>query len=89
MLLQRGWLKAFSPNGELEMTMLVMDPIALTAGKKHGNVFTAACQFFPMIRQKGHRGISITHVCFDRALHSAMTRRFRQVAGLLRPCLGT
>ena len=78
MLLQRGWLKAFSSDGELVMTMLVRDPIPLTTGKKHGNVFTAACQFFPMLRQKGHRGISITHVSFDRALHSGMTRRFRQ-----------
>ena len=52
--------------------------VALGNGKTAWRAYTAAVDFFPLLRQLHHTGVSISHYCFDRALFSALARRMRQ-----------
>jgi hypothetical protein len=78
LLLQRGLFKTIGPTGDPEMAFLFSDILSMSEGKKSGNVFTAQTQFFPLLRKAGHQGISIQHVCADRALFSPLERMLRQ-----------
>jgi hypothetical protein len=77
-LLQRVFLKTRGSNGDLTMAVLLPEPVQLKLGKKAHHLFDAACKCFPMGRMMGHKGITILHLSFDRAIHSALVRLFRQ-----------
>ena len=52
--------------------------MALTHGKGAWAIFAAGRDFFPTLVQLGHRGISVVHVVFDRALYAPLRRHFAQ-----------
>ena len=58
--------------------MKVRDPLPLVHGKGADAIFSAAVDFLQSLRQMGHQGIAVQHYAFDRALHSALVRRYRQ-----------
>ena len=78
LLIQRGYVLTHNASGALVSAPLLREALPLSAGKGSWNVFTAATRFFPHLRQIGHESICIHHGCFDRALHSAMTRKLAQ-----------
>ena len=78
LLLERVFLKTISPTGEHLITSFFRDPLPLDKGKGSWQCFSVACDHFPMLKKLGHRGISISHYCFDRALYSALARLMRQ-----------
>ena len=78
LLMQRGFVMSRSSSGEEAVALLLQDPLPLTAGKSAWNMFTAASAFYPLIRNLGHQGIVIQHVCADRAAFSALDRHMRQ-----------
>lgn len=73
-LSERCLLKSVEPSGDVRMTVSMRPPRKLDRGKTTGNHFSAACFSVPLLRQSGHTGISITHVCFDRALHHSLSK---------------
>ena len=78
LLLQRVFLKTISLAGEHLVTCFFRDPVPLDNGKGTWPCFTAACDCFPMLQHLGHKGIAISHFCFDRALFSSLERVMRQ-----------
>jgi len=78
LLLQRGLLKTTLASGEPRMAFLFSDILPLTQGKKSTNIFTAQCNFFPLLRKAGHADICIQHICTDRALQAPLERMLRQ-----------
>ena len=77
-LMQKAFLTFRSHSGEKQVQCLFRDPVNLSSGKSAWHSFTAACQFFPMLRVLGHTGITLSHYVFDRALYSALSRRMQQ-----------
>lgn len=78
LLLQRGFLKVFDASGQPRVTCLFRDPLPLDHGKGTWPCFTAACNFFPLMRYIKPVGITISHYSFDRALFSSLTRAMHQ-----------
>ena len=74
LLIQRGYLITKSDLGERKSAVILRDPVPLYAGKGAWNCLTAAASFFPILRTIGHESITVTHGCFDRALHTALSR---------------
>ena len=77
-LIERAFIKTTNAAGDLVMACLVSDPTPLTQGKPSWCHCTAAQRFFPMIRTLGHKGIVVSHYCFDRAIYSAASRKTQQ-----------
>ena len=76
-LMQSAFYKAKNASGVMEMVMLVTDPKPLTAGKRGWNLFSAACDFLPLLRRRGHKGLCLQHMCADRAVFSSLDRHLR------------
>lgn len=74
LLLQRGCLVANVRPGVYETAHLCEDPRPLSKGKGGWEHFTAATQFFGMLRHEGHEGFCITHLAFDRAVYQPVLR---------------
>ena len=77
-LVQRAFLKSTTPSGDPLRTVLCVDPLPLAQGKTAWHEFTACQRFFPILRTLGHTGIIISHAVFDRAMHSAISRKLMQ-----------
>ena len=78
LLIQRGYVVTKDSLGALTSAAILRDLLPLSAGKGSWNVFTAACSFFPHLRELGARSITITSTCFDRALQSSVSRLMAQ-----------
>lgn len=74
-LLERAFLRTTSSEGRPLAVALFKPPVPLDAGKGALQVFTASCHFFPLLHKVGHRGVSVAHYCFDRALFAALTKK--------------
>ena len=74
MLLQRVVFVALTSEGR-DVSLLVVAPRALDAGKTAWHQFSAFTDLLPTLRARGHLGISLTHFAFDRAVHEPMSRR--------------
>jgi len=77
-LVQQAFLRYFDASGSHQTTTVLRDPLPLIHGKGAWAVFAAALDFLPSLRELGHQGIAVQHYVFDRALHSALCRQFRQ-----------
>ena len=75
LLLERGFLTSITPLGCKSSVALLSSPKPLDQGKGAWQCFTASCAFFPMLKQLGHTGVSITAHTFDRALQSSLHRK--------------
>lgn len=81
-LLQRGFVRTDDASGVPHLAALLAPPLPVDQGKAAYNLFTAACEFFPVVRKLGHTGICISQFAFDRAAFSAMQRKLHQRAAL-------
>ena len=77
-LMQRGLMKVQYADGTQELGFLWSDIVSLSAGQKGWNMFSAAAQFFPVLRRLGHSGICLQHYCFDRGVYECMNRHLRE-----------
>ena len=75
--MQSCFYKARNAHGDMEMSLLITDPRPLSAGKRGWNMFTAATDFLPLLRRRGHKGICLQHMCADRAVFSSLDRHLR------------
>lgn len=82
-LLQRSWYKTLNFKGEAVLSVLIKDPLPLSDGKGADNCYTAAVRFAPLLKDMSHRGVSINHYSFDRALFTSMRRKLSQRHALL------
>ena len=87
-LSERGMLKTFSIGGRPMLAMLLGMPRPLRAGKAADNHFVAACEFEGHLHLENHASILITHLCFDRAILSAVHRRFVQLHAMRSDVVG-
>ena len=78
-LSERGMLKTIAANGEVHMVMLMGVPRPLRHGKTGDCHFAAACDFERPLRLSEHGSILISHVCFDRAIFTAVRDRCVQL----------
>ena len=78
-LMERGYVKAMKPSGEQTHALLLLPPRPLEHGKNAWCSFTAYCEFFPCLKQLGHRGPSLSHFAADRAAFAATLRKVRQL----------
>ena len=78
MVIERGFLVTHGSRGALISKPLLRDAIPLSYGHGTWKMFTAAKSFLPHLRLLGHRNICITHVCFDRAQFSSLSRVMAQ-----------
>ncbi len=77
-LVQRCALKYHSADGTDKVCCYTRDPVPLDKGKTAWFMYSAAVAFFPLCRELGHRGIVVSHYCFDRAYFTALERKMRQ-----------
>ena len=78
-LLQKGFVLVPRLSGVVEVTALFGEPKPLSNGKDTWCMYAAAKAFFPTLRELGHRGISLSHYAFDRAVFSACSRKMLQL----------
>ena len=71
-LLQRVTYKVSNYSNQWRMHIELGFPLPLSLGKSAGNLFRAASALFGLPRRKGHASIIVTHLCFDRAVHTAL-----------------
>eukprot|EP00974_Lingulodinium_polyedra_P079617 7710506-Lingulodinium_polyedra.AAC.1 len=67
-LVQRAMYTSTDSQGQACSCVVMEAPRPLAAGKKAGNLFTAACAMLPVVRTKKEAGIILNAFCFDRAL---------------------
>ena len=70
-LFRRAMTKTTDLAGSSLVAVVVKPPVPLAAGKCMGH-FSAACQFFPVVRKLAPTGIVVNAFCFDRAMFSAL-----------------
>ena len=58
----------------MQMHMIVKDARCLGGGKTAWHLFTASCEFFPLLKFLGHSRVSIHHQVFDGAMKSSLQR---------------
>ena len=76
--MDRGFVKTTDGVGEPIVASLSRDPVPLLHGKTSWHIFPPACAFFPLLQRLGHRGIAVSHYCFDRAIYEPMMVKLRQ-----------
>ena len=64
--------------GKAKTIPLLRDPLPLTHGKGALAIFQAGVDYVPTLRQLGHKGLSVQHYKFDRALLEPLQRLFTQ-----------
>ena len=74
LLVQRGYIVTHDGVGKIMSAPLLRDAVPLSAGKDHWRMFLAAKDFLPHLRMLGHQNICLTHVAFDRAAYSSLSR---------------
>jgi hypothetical protein len=74
MYTERGIVVVRNGDGKMKSSLLLKPPRLLAAGKTTWFLFDCANRFFPCVAALGHKGISLTHVCFDRAVLLPMAR---------------
>lgn len=72
-LSEREVMKHIVQDGSATMSIALRAPRQLSAGKRTGNLFAAACSFAPLLRVQ-HPGICVSHWCMDRAAHDSFVR---------------
>ena len=87
-LLERGFVVSTNSRGELLKAALFKAPTPLDKGKGAWQCFSASCDFFPILRRLGHRGIAISHYVFDRALFASLQTKQKQRHALYYELLG-
>lgn len=70
-LMERAYFKAVAPSGECEHAIMTRAPRPLTYGKGSWFLFSAYCDFWPMLKANGHIGPSISHFAADRLAFSS------------------
>jgi hypothetical protein len=88
LLVERAFLKTATSSGEGQVVCLWKEPTPLLHGKTALVHFSAACRLFPLVRALDHRGIVVSHYCFDRALQAPMARKMQQRHSLYYETLG-
>ena len=78
LLVQRAMFRTRGGSEGWKTAMQVGDPLPLVHGKGADAMFSASVEFVQTLRQMGHGGIAVQHYAFDRAMHSALVRRFKQ-----------
>ena len=71
-LLQRACYKCLDVHGKPHLHIEMAIPVPLEHGKAAANLFLSATKLFHLPRTSGHVHILITHICCDRAIHTAM-----------------
>ena len=77
-LVANQFLRAKTPTGGCETSVLLGEAIPLTFTKTAPAVFQAAQQHFKTLRQLGHRGPAIEHMVADRCGLTALEKMHRQ-----------
>ena len=75
---QKAYLLTSSALGQPRVAVLLRDALPLTAGKSTWCMYTAATEFFPLLRECGHKGVAVSHYAFDRAVYSGLARKLFQ-----------
>ena len=73
-LLERGLVLSIKASELSDSCVLIATPRLMLRGKDHLPMFSAHCDFFPTLRACGHRGVSLTHGCFDRLMYAPLAR---------------
>ena len=82
-LIERAFVQTTNPLGDTELCYLGRDPRPMTKGKTSLEIFSACCQFFPVIEMlRKMPGIVVYHFVFDRAMMSAMSTKLHQRSAL-------
>jgi hypothetical protein len=76
-MLERALLKVMPTADTTEMAMLMAPIRTLAVGKKAWNFFTGICEFYPLLREVGHKHICISAYLFDGMLFSALSAHCR------------
>lgn len=76
-LVQRAFVKVVFADGSTDARVLLCDPLPLDDGKTAWHLYSAGVNFYPMLREKGHVGIAVSHYGFDRALFTPLEKRMR------------
>ena len=77
-LVQKAFLYRHCPGGEPSMHVVLTDPRPMTEGKGAWAIFSLEKEFLPSLFEMGHKGISVTHYCWDRACQQPLERIHRQ-----------
>jgi hypothetical protein len=77
-LMQRAFLRTSDDKGGAVIACVIADPVPMTAGKSATHQYTAAKDFFPLVKELGHKGVCITHYCFDRAGYAPVSKLLKQ-----------
>ncbi len=81
-LLQTAWLRSTDSVGRQIQTFYTKSSVPLSACSGAAEEFSAMNEFVASPRIYGHKGVLITHVCFDRKLWQSLTRLSRQKSEL-------
>ena len=73
-LLQRAVMRCRPRIGGQVMFQKFGVPRGLENGKKAANVFSASLDFLPLLKEQGHKHISVTLYVEDGLLHSALQK---------------
>ena len=76
--MQRAYLRSQTSLGEPLVACLFRDPVSMSSGKTAAVAYSAATDFFPLLREIGHKGICISAYTFDRALQAPTARLLHQ-----------
>lgn len=60
-LIKRGFVAVNDGLGNRYIALLMTPPLPLGNGKAAWNLYSAAADFFPLLREKDHHSIAITH----------------------------
>ena len=74
-LLGKGWLTVNTGSGEYASKPLMRDPCVIGTGRGADNCLTAFRKFSPLLREAGHRGITVLAAVVDRNLFRPLRRR--------------
>ena len=73
-LVQNSFYTRLGTDGRPVRTLLLVDPISLSAGKKAMHQYSAVQRCIYHLKHLGHQGISITFYCFDRLVSGPLGR---------------
>ena len=77
-LMQRAYLRTSDDKGDPIITCILADPVPMSEGKSATHQYTAAKDFLPLVKEIGHRGVCISHYCFDRAGFAPVSKLLKQ-----------
>eukprot|EP00974_Lingulodinium_polyedra_P014021 1357545-Lingulodinium_polyedra.AAC.1 len=77
-LVQNQFFRWYDGAGGCRTVLVSRDPVPLTEDKSGDSIFACLKEQYLMARDHGHLGIAISHVVFDGAQHSFLSRRVQQ-----------